>query len=589
MKHFYLFVLLLQIGWVSCVQKNPPEGSVEDTMDGIVSRFYQEFNKSQLDTIGNDFILHYLSEEEKKVLGSKFWSFKVNVPVTLSLMQDVDQKIAPFWLKEEGFEKTAMEVKNTHSVYEVWQKNYDAGRVDLGINGFDKHRPVYFISVGPQNENDKLEITPVLPAQQHFETMEVSSFTYHDWSGLTLTEVPKELNGQVLLTTIRGRAREAHLVGAFRETDFPSSETRDQILLTWSNDPKNTMDIQWRAASSIDQGMVKYWIKDTQDTSFLNAEKFVMEDRLLQNDRFVHRFTAKLTNLKPGTAYEYQVSHEEHASSATYTFMTSNDSLSPFSFIWTGDVHNAEIWGEMMQKTRVKHPESAFYMAAGDLVNTGLHRDDWDKLFSYSGEVFAHKPFMAVPGNHDNQDGLGAWMYKEMFSYPDNGPSPDMSEMTYAFNYQNSLFLMIDATFPIEKQTEWIEEQLASSEADWKFAMFHFPPYNSIEFYQNIIDEWGPLFDNYHVDMVMSGHFHYYMRSKPLLAGKVVNSPAEGTLYVMSIGTTGKNREMKEAPYAALQFGGEYLYQHVEIDGKSFRYTSYDLEGEVRDSIVINK
>lgn len=89
--------------------------------------------------------------------------------------------------------------------------------------------------------------------------------------------------------------------------------------------------------------------------------------------------------------------------------------------------------------------------------------------------------------------------------------------------------------------------------------------------------------------MVMSGHFHYYMRSKPLNAGKLVESPAEGTLYLMSIGTISKNQEVKEAPYAALQFGGDHLYQHVEINGRTLIYTSYDLEGRSRDQLTINK
>src|SRR5665811_274058 len=105
MKYFNLFLLLLQMGWFSCAEKPSAEGSVKEIMDGIVSGFYQEFDKSQLDTIGQDFILHYLSEEEKKVLGSKFWIFEVNVPVTVSLMRDVDQKLVPFWLKDEGFQK----------------------------------------------------------------------------------------------------------------------------------------------------------------------------------------------------------------------------------------------------------------------------------------------------------------------------------------------------------------------------------------------------------------------------------------------------------------------------------------------------
>lgn len=558
-------------------------------MDQIVSRFYQDFNKSQLDTISHDFILQYLSEDEKASLSTKYWDFEINVPATVSLMRDKAQEKVPFWLEEAGFEKSALEVKNSQTTYEVWQKKYEAGRVNLGINGFDKHRPVYFVAIGSLDNNDSLQITPVFPEHQHFQTMKEGSFTYHDWDGLTLDEIPEALQGQVLLSTIRGRAREAHLVNAFRETKFPSSEMPDQILLTWSGDASTTMDIQWRSGISVKEGKIRYWIKEAKGILETSAEKYRMEDRLLQNDRSVNRFTAKLKNLKPGTTYEYQVINHGNIFSDKYTFTTAKAEPSSFSFIWTGDVHNSEIWGNMLLDALDKHPTAKFFMAAGDLVNTGLYRDDWDELLHYPSKVFASIPFMAVPGNHDSQDGLGAWMYQEMFSYPDHAPSPSMTELTYSFLYQNAFFLMIDATFPIGEQSEWIEEQLANSNADWKFAMFHFPPYNSIEFYEEIIAEWGPLFDKYHVDMVMSGHFHYYMRSKPLNAGKLVESPAEGTLYLMSIGTTGKNQEMKEAPYAAFQFGGDHLYQHVEINGKSLNYTAYNLEGRPVDHLVINK
>ena len=53
---------------------------------------------------------------------------------------------------------------------------------------------------------------------------------------------------------------------AFRKTEFPSSETPDQILLTWSKDPVNTVDIQWRTNTEIKDGLVKYWIKGKTDT-----------------------------------------------------------------------------------------------------------------------------------------------------------------------------------------------------------------------------------------------------------------------------------------------------------------------------------
>ncbi|WP_332368508.1 metallophosphoesterase family protein [Spirosoma telluris] len=147
----------------------------------------------------------------------------------------------------------------------------------------------------------------------------------------------------------------------------------------------------------------------------------------------------------------------------------------------------------MAQQTLIRHPNIAFYSIAGDLVSTGLHRDEWDELWQHSGTIFQSKPLLPIPGNHDSQDGLGAWMYQQMFSLPHNGPKhPEVpDEQTYAFTYKNALFLMIDATAPIEAQTAWIKQQLAQSKADWKFMFFHFPPYTFEEDYADIRKAWG--------------------------------------------------------------------------------------------------
>ena len=144
----------------------------------MVSRLYQTLSSEQLDTIGNAYILNYLTEKEKLILATKYWYFNVNFPVTVSLMRDTGQKNAPFWLKTSGFKKTGMVVRNMHRTYEVWQKDFDAGRVELGINGFDKHRLVYFISVGPQDPENRLEITGIFPEGQHLDTMKTGAFTY---------------------------------------------------------------------------------------------------------------------------------------------------------------------------------------------------------------------------------------------------------------------------------------------------------------------------------------------------------------------------------------------------------------------------
>jgi predicted phosphodiesterase len=583
----YAFVFLICL---SC-KKNaaPVEGTVKDVIDNAVTRLYKQFSAVELDTISDVYIRGFLSQEEKLILATKFWTFDVNVPVTVSLMRDTAQKTLPFWIQEGGFKKTNLYVKNEEYTYEVWQRSFNKGTVGLGINGFDKHRPVYFISVAPQKKEDSLKISNVYPGEYNLSVMQKGAFTYHDWDGLVLTEVPAELTGQILFTTVRGRAREAHLTGAFRKTPTPSSDKPDQLLLTWSGDPRTTVNVQWRTGMDVGDGIVKYWKAGVNDTLTANAGVFEMEDRLLQNDRYIKRFTAKLSALAPGTEYQYRVGAKGGRWSEVERLRTESDQQKDFSFIWFGDTHYSKIWGDMAQQASKRHPDAAFYSIAGDLVSTGLHRNEWDELWNHSAGVFSKRPLMPIPGNHDSQDGLGAWMYKEMFSLPENGPEKLPKEMTYSFVYGNAQYLMIDGTLPVKAQTAWIENQLKNSKSTWKFAMFHFPPYNFVEPYDEIMQEWCTLFDKYHVDMVMSGHMHYYLRSKPMFAGKAVEKPSDGTIYTMSISIPGKQKEWPAENYAVVRYPDGPLYQHIVIKGNKLFYQSLDPDGNIKDELVIEK
>lgn len=587
-----LLIITSLLLFISCSDHQTSEQnlSVKNVMDDVITRLYKEVQPEKYNSIDDDFMLNFLTKKEKEVLATRYQYFKVNVPVTVSLIRNVSQPTLPFWLKDSGFEKTDGKVRNDVYEYEVWQKDFEAGWVNLGINGFDMHRTVYFLCVGPKNQGDELQITDRYPEQYSIESMKKGAFTYHDWSDLKIVEFPKELDGQALFTTVRGRAREAHVKGAFRATKFPSSNIPDQIMLTWSENPVNSMDIQWRTNTSIDDGLVKYWIKNESDTSIAKADLFMMEDRMLYNDRYIHRHTGHLDHLTGGSEYAYIVGSEKsNLWSDVRNFKTEKENQDKFSFIWFGDTHRAPGWGEMLQTANKKHEETAFYMIAGDVVSTGLYRSDWDELFGYAKDVFSYKPLMPVPGNHDRQDGLGSWMYYELFALPENGPEKVHPESTYAFEYGNTLFLMIDSTHPNEVQTDWIEDKLKNTKATWKFVIFHFPPYNFEEPYFDIQDEWCGIFDTYHVDMVMGGHIHYYMRSKPMNNGKVVSSFSEGTVYAVSIGTNANHDDIGEEPYAEIRHKDGQFYQHMDIDDNVLKYTSYDKEGNIADEFSIKK
>ena len=590
MKIISLFVAVL-VALSSCKESSPLNKDLTVTlvMDDVITRLYKQVPPEKYDSIDDAFMLDFLTTDEKSVLATRYQYFTVNAPVTVSLMRDVQQKVVPFWLANAGFKKTDHIVRNESFEYEVWEKDFPAGKVELGINGFDKHRPVYFISVAPQDPATTLAISDVYP-QYEIATMKVGAFTYHDWSGLLLTEVPEKLVGQKLFTTVRGRAREAHVIDAFRKTPFPSSNNADQLMLTWSGSPKTTVDIQWRTNTTVPDGVVKYWVEGDRDTLTMSASREVIQDRMLFNDRYVHRFTVNLKFLKPGSRYHYQAGSRTNQSwSSINSFDTEATDEDQFSFIWFGDTHCFPDSGKLASLTTRQHPEAAFYSIAGDLVSTGLNRDDWDKLFEYSRNTFSRKPLMPVPGNHDRQDGLGAKLYYDLFSLPKNGPERVDSESSYSFEYANALFIMIDATSEVGDHTRWIEEKLSTTKATWKFVMFHFPPYNFEEPYPDIQEAWVPLFDKFHVDMVMGGHVHYYMRSNPMFNGKVVDNFGKGTVYAISISIPWKHDKITEEPYAVKQYSEGYYYQHMKIDGKVLKYTSVGSDGEIKDEFVIRK
>lgn len=134
-------------------------------MDEVITRLYSEVPAEKYASIDDDFMLNFLAMEEKEILATQYQYFTVNVPARVSLMRSKSQEVVPFWMENSGFVKTDMTVKNDNYEYEVWQKDFDAGRVNLGINGFDMHRVVYFICVGPQKAGEALEIPDYYPAQ----------------------------------------------------------------------------------------------------------------------------------------------------------------------------------------------------------------------------------------------------------------------------------------------------------------------------------------------------------------------------------------------------------------------------------------
>jgi acid phosphatase type 7 len=570
------------------------EPTVSGTIDGIVSRMRAALGQAELLRLDERAVQKFITTEDRQVLATQYWHFEVNVPVVVSVMRDVNQPELPFWLPAAGFQKTKLTVANEEYQYEVWQKSFDVGRVGLGINGFTQHRPHYFVCVQPQESSATLELSRCFPVAQEQLEMREGAFIYHDWTELVLTKVPDELKGQRLLPTFRGRAREAQLVQAFRKTPYPSSGKPDQVVLTWSESPRTTQTIQWRSGLAVGTGIVRYKEKQADAASRWNevtASCQKIEDRWLVNDPLMNHFTATLRDLKPGTAYDYTVGGPTaDLRSEPSQFTTAPDRNSPFTFVFLSDTHNSPACGRLLAHAVERFPETAFCTISGDLVGTGQYRDDWDQLFNHTRDFVRRRPLVPAIGNHDAIDGLGADLYLSLFGLPTNGAPRVQAEGSYSFDYANALFLILDATSSIADQRPWLDAQLAQTKAIWKFAIFHFPPYAPDDDYPEIVREWCSVFDKYHVDFVLSGHVHHYVRTHPLKQGQRVNSPAEGTVYMVTVAVPSRAHTLPKPNYAAVaEHSGLPLYQIFEVNGNRLVTRSCDLDGKMRDELVVEK
>lgn len=575
-------------------QGQAAEPTIAGTMDGIVARMRAALSVEELLRLDEPSVQRFINAGDRDVLATQYWRFEVNVPVVVSVMRDVTQAEVPFWLPATGFRKTELTVANEHNQYEVWQKNFDAGRVGLGINGFTKHRPPYFVCVRPQAASARLELSHFLPVGQEVLEMREGALTYHDWTELVLTKVPEELKGQKLLPTTRGRAREAHLVQAFRKAPHPSSSKPDQVVLTWSESPRTTQTIQWRTSPAVEAGVVRYKEKKAGAASGWKetaASRQKLEDRLLANDPVVNHFTATLRDLKPATTYVYSVGDAtDDLRSDVSEFTTAPDANSPFTFVFISDPHNGPASGKLLTHALERYPETAFCTISGDLVATGQHREDYEQLFHNTRDFVRRRPLVPAIGNHDALDGLGAGLYLSLFGLPTNGSPRVPSKASYSLEYGNALFLILDVTSPVADQKAWLENQLAGTKATWKFAVFHFPPYALEAEYPDIVQEWGSLFDKYHVDFALCGHVHYYVRTHPLKQGQRAKSPADGTIYLITVAVPGRTRTLPKPDYAAVvELSGLPLYQMFTINGNRLVTRSCDLEGNIRDELVIEK
>jgi len=572
--------------------------SVHDIVANVMERMKRHLSTNELGQLSPQKVEKLLTAQEREVLATEHISFRVKVPVRVSILKDSSLGDEPFWLRERGFTETKLKVKEGKSSFDVWEKEFQAGWIGLGVNSLSGNGNHYLILLAPQNAGENPEITDLYPGQLRLAEFRAGVEPYVDEPNVLKT-IPSELEGQILIRTDTDREEDARMVNVFRWTHYPAGESPDQVVLTWSEDPRTSQTIQWRTSTRTRKGFVQYQKKSERvrftpgKPALVRATTAKLETPTLLNDPVVMRHTAVLRDLTPGCAYVYSVGD---GSADGWTelaeFTTAPAGVQPFSFIYMGDAQNGlDRWGTLVRNAYRSRPDAAFYIMAGDLVNRGAERNEWDSLFHNAEGIYDHRPLVPVIGNHECQGGRPR-LYLEQFTLPRNGPPKQEAERAYSFEFANALFVILDSNLNAAKQAPWLEEKLSQTKATWKFAVFHHPAYSSGGNRDNkdVREAWTPLFDKYHLDMALQGHDHAYLRTYPLKGSQRVANPKDGTVYVISVSGT---KMYRQEPHDYTEFGmsnvATFQVLDIQISGNRLLYRAYDIDGKQRDEFVIEK
>jgi 3',5'-cyclic AMP phosphodiesterase CpdA len=208
-----------------------------------------------------------------------------------------------------------------------------------------------------------------------------------------------------------------------------------------------------------------------------------------------------------------------------------------------------------------------FVIMLGDNMYGSERPQDFASKFErpYAALLALKVPFYAALGNHDDP----TQRYYKPFNM--NG------ERYYTFTKGDARFFALDSNYMDQPQLKWLEQQLAASNSRWKVAFFHHPLYSSGGRHGSATDLRAlvePLFVKYGVDVVFTGHEHFYERIKP----------QKGIYYFIEGGSAKLARgDIRRSALTAAGVDTDYTFMLAELGKTAMQFQVLSRSGKRMD------
>ena len=307
-------------------------------------------------------------------------------------------------------------------------------------------------------------------------------------------------------------------------------------------------------------------------------------------------FEVFLDGLTAGATYHYRLHAGETPLCDDATFRAAAAPRAPFRALVMGDTrsdhdtHRAAV-------TAASSANAHVWVHTGDMVSDGEVEDQWRTFFEIESPLMKSVPQFGAIGNHDESSG-DATNYINYYSLPMGSPAP---EFYYSFNYGNLHWIVLDHHVNVdpeflcilrigdwskcfnEAQLAWLGDDLAAASSnpdiDHIFISLHIGPYSSKDGRRGSgqMRHLLPTLADHGVEMIISGHDHYYERGfSDNGIGYMISAGGGAGLYDIT--------DPGPVPPHTIEYNESiHHYTVVDIDYLCVTFNAYYLDGSLMD------
>lgn len=376
--------------------------------------------------------------------------------------------------------------------------------------------------------------------------------------------------------------------------------TPSNIIINSSEDSATQKNISWMSnpVTSENEVVAQYALKSDYDAKgedafiSVNGEsetRFLMGSAAIETNRAVNINSVIITGLTPDCEYVYRVGDGEHFSSVS-TFKTKYKGTDTDFFI-IGDTQAEDTTNisNIINSLANSGTAYSFGVQTGDFVEKPTMYSDWEAILNVFGSDYMRTVDMIhAIGNHeqfgDNLDDLfAAALY-------------NASSLThYSAQYGNVYMAVINYTGSaavLAEELEWLKEDSAKSDAQWKILVTHQPAYGtntSATDTKHFNELVPPVLEELGFDFMFSGHDHSYARTQPLTGGEIDNE--NGVVYYICGSTGEKSYSATNNPdyhFDVVDQDYTAIYLTVHADDDRIIVETHESDGRVIDTYTKN-